>query len=88
MSIIFGVKWYKRRNDKIASEYKQYKKKFWISLAICAGFFVCAGIVNGNTGDQENEAQSEQEAEGSKNSYKENKAAFIKTYKALGYKTE
>ena len=28
--IVFGIKWYKRRKDKEAPEYKQYKKKFWI----------------------------------------------------------
>ena len=86
--IVFGIKWYKRRKDKEALENKQYKKKFWITLAICAGLFVCAGIISGSVDDQEAEAQTEQESKDNKESYKETKKDFIKTYKALGYATE
>lgn len=75
--IVFGIKWYKRRKDKEAPEYKQYKKKFWIVFAVCAGLFVCSSIVS-NIATAQEEARQEQE---DKKNYKKDKEEFIENYR-------
>lgn len=84
VTIVYGVKWFKNRNDKENVLVKKHKKWFWISVIVMIVAFISAGIVEGNIEEAEEEAQTAKE----ESQYKKDKEEFTQKYVNLAYLTE
>ena len=40
VAIVYGIKWFKNRNDKENDLFKKNKKRFWISIAVVVISFI------------------------------------------------
>ena len=88
VAIVYGIKWFKNRNDKENDLFKKNKKRFWISIAVVVISFILGGMAQSSADDaQEQEATAQQEKK-DKSNYKDDKEEFANEYFALGHKVE
>lgn len=84
LAIIFGVKWFKQREDKSGEDYKQNKKKTIISIIVMVVLFIGSGMAQSAANKQEAEAQAAAQRAKDKKNYKSEKEDFIDDYTNAG----
>ena len=51
VAIVYGIKWFKNRNDKENDLFKKNKKRFWISIVVVVLTFILGGMAQSSADD-------------------------------------
>ncbi len=88
IAIVFGVKWFKLREDKDSKKFKQNKKRTINTLVILIVCLFGSGRAQNTADEQEAEAQKQVQYAKDKKNYKDDKDDFIHQYKYIAAATE